>query len=79
MNVKNTLQKLLPLEDLIWEHEREFLREFCHNGDDLIGLYFSSECCRFVYLLPEGQHVIDTISANKLDWWLHSIGLYGRV
>jgi len=77
MKLRALLEQLQPLEDVILDHEQEFLEEFCPNGTDIIKLSFSSENCYFVYLAKDGPHTCNHISVSKLAWWLHAVGING--
>ena len=64
---------LRELETKVWAHEDDFLTMFCPTGvcPELIELTFSSENCKFVYLVDSGQHVVNTTPMATLYKWLN--------
>lgn len=74
MNMRDIYTFLCVLKDLelfVFEHEDDFLSEFC-LGDSvmvLLSVYFASSEVKVYYILDCGQHVTDTIELKDFFEW----------
>jgi hypothetical protein len=69
-NVDALKRAVEPLEKFIWDNEYCFVTNFSKlSGAELIQVRFGSRDIEFVYMLREGQHVVDGIDwVVFMDW-----------
>ncbi len=67
-------QSLTYFEDLVYTNWEKFLSAF-GKGDffDLVRVGFNSTGVEFVYILKEGQHLVDGITLGKFLEWCEGV------
>ncbi len=71
MILKNLKVELIKYEEIIFNNEELFKREFCDKSVmDLNGVYFNSESMKVNYVLLNGQHISNTFKLEVFENWL---------
>jgi hypothetical protein len=52
---KAILKQLSQWENLVFDHQEAFEKEFC-NDNEILGLWFGSESVKIWYMYREGRH-----------------------
>lgn len=61
-------------EELVFENWQSFLKEFCPTAWDLVKVRFASTGVEFVFLVEDGQHLVDGTSLDKFLAWCEGVG-----
>ena len=65
MNNEDILEVMREWDEVLFQHEKEFLHVFCHDAWMLAEVSWSSENMRFVYIVESGQHICDSVKIEK--------------
>jgi len=60
-------QQLAVWEKVAFDNEASFLETFTCKGEELIGVWWSSNTMRINYLAPDGQTIVT--SRPLIDWF----------
>jgi len=75
MKISDVTMKLDPFDEVIWNHEKEFLERFTVNGcgQELIETCWGPNHLQFVFLVDSGATPVDSVSINVLQNWFDEL------
>jgi hypothetical protein len=77
--ITDLLSILTDWENIAFNNEDEFLRQFCHNAWILTKISWCSDSVMFEYVLDEGQHVSDSTPISKWIEFVTSVTAQDRL
>lgn len=76
MDYREELVNLLDKwEEIAFFHEKEFMKEFCHNCPDLLNIYWNSKEMKVIYFTDDYTTISDSVKIEKWFEFIDKIGM----